>query len=106
HRAPAHRPHQLAREPEVLGLPPRGARVDGPPRRARLARRVARVQPRPRAVLVVEQPRAGARQGRGLADRLPARDTDGEGDARRVAKDALAADPPSWPRRILRWRDK
>ena len=72
HRAPGHRPEELALEPEELRLPARGARLARPAvRRARLRRRVPRGQPEAGPVHVVVEPRPGPGEERRLAHRLP-----------------------------------
>src|SRR5690606_38833131 len=74
HRAPRGRPQELARQPEELGLPARGARLVLRAAGARARRRgqasSRRGHPR---LLVVDAARGRARAERGLAHRLPAR---------------------------------
>src|SRR5258708_20703074 len=75
HRAQGDRPRELARKPQELGIPPRGARLAHRDfRRGRLGGRVPQSRSKAAAVHLVVESSPGLEEERRLAHRLPYRD--------------------------------
>src|SRR5258708_18107216 len=75
HRAQGDRPRELARKPQELGIPPRGARLAHRDfRRGRLGGRVPQSRSKAAAVHLVVESWPGLEEERRLAHRLPYRD--------------------------------